>query len=99
MKMRRRHLLAAPVLPLLAACDRRRMAGDAAEATAAAAGPPTLNLFTWADYVKPELVQQFEHEQKCKVVIDTFDSNEAMLAKLKSGATGYDLVVPSSYMV
>jgi spermidine/putrescine transport system substrate-binding protein len=59
---------------------------------------PTLHIYTWADYVKPELVQRFEKENDCRVVIDTFDSNEAMYAKLKAGATGYDIVFPSSYM-
>jgi spermidine/putrescine transport system substrate-binding protein len=61
---------------------------------------PTANLhvYTWADYIKPELVQQFEQENNCKIVIDTFDSNEAMYAKIKAGATGYDIIVPSSYM-
>ena len=62
-------------------------------------GQPVLHIYNWADYVKPELVQQFEQENGCKVVIDTFDSNEAMYAKLKAGATGYDLIFPSSYMV
>jgi spermidine/putrescine transport system substrate-binding protein len=57
-----------------------------------------LHLYTWADYIKPELVQQFEQEHKCKVIIDTFDSNEGMYAKIKAGATGYDIIVPSSYM-
>ena len=37
-----------------------------------------LHLYTWADYIKPELVQQFEQENKCKIIIDTFDSNEGM---------------------
>ena len=60
---------------------------------------PALHVYTWADYVKPELVQRFEAQQKCKVVIDTFDSNESMFAKMKAGATGYDVVTPSSYMV
>ena len=59
----------------------------------------TLNIYTWADYIKPELVERFEKENGCRVVIDTFDSNEAMYAKLKAGATGYDLLFPSSYMV
>ena len=59
---------------------------------------PTLHIYTWADYVKPELVTAFEKANDCRVVIDTFDSNEAMYAKLKAGATGYDLVFPSSYM-
>jgi spermidine/putrescine transport system substrate-binding protein len=60
---------------------------------------PVLHVYNWADYVKPELIQRFEQENGCKVVIDTFDSNEAMYAKLKAGASGYDLIFPSSYMV
>ncbi len=60
---------------------------------------PVLHVYNWADYVKPELVTQFEREYKCKVVLDTYDSNENMYAKLKAGATGYDLAFPSSYMV
>src|SRR5207237_1933 len=54
---------------------------------------------TWADYVSPEVVARFEEAQNCKVVIDTFDSNETMYAKLKAGATGYDLIFPTSYMI
>ena len=60
---------------------------------------PTLHVYTWSDYIKPELVQQFERENNCKVVVDTYASNEEMYAKLKAGATGYDLLFPSSYMV
>ena len=58
-----------------------------------------LSVYTWSDYIKPELVRRFEREQACRVVIDTFESNEAMYAKLKAGASGYDLLTPSSYMV
>jgi spermidine/putrescine transport system substrate-binding protein len=58
-----------------------------------------LHVFTWAEYFKPSLIERFEKENSCKVVIDTFDSNEAMYAKLKAGATGYDVITPSSYMV
>ena len=70
-------------------------------ALAAGCGPkkPVLHIYTWSDYVKPELVQRFQQEHNCRVVIDTYDSNEAMYAKLKAGATGYDLLFPSSYMV
>jgi spermidine/putrescine transport system substrate-binding protein len=63
------------------------------------ASKPTLHVYTWADYIKPELMQRFEKEHNCKVVIDTFDSNEAMYAKIKAGAKGYDIITPSSYMV
>ncbi len=60
---------------------------------------PVLHIYTWADYFKPDLLQRFEKEQHCKIVIDTFDSNEAMYAKLRAGGGGYDLITPSSYMV
>ena len=60
---------------------------------------PTLHVYTWADYYKPGLLERFERARGCRVVIDTFDSNEAMYAKLKAGASGYDLLTPSSYMV
>ena len=59
----------------------------------------TLHIYTWADYINPDLVKRFEKENGCKVVIDTFDSNESMYAKLKAGAKGYDVVFPTSYMV
>jgi spermidine/putrescine transport system substrate-binding protein len=60
---------------------------------------PVLHVYTWADYVKPDLVERFESERGCRVVIDTFDSNEALYAKIRAGATGYDVLTPSSYMV
>ncbi|MEZ5387222.1 MAG: spermidine/putrescine ABC transporter substrate-binding protein [Prosthecobacter sp.] len=59
----------------------------------------TLHIYTWADYVSPDVVRKFEKQQGCEVVIDTFDSNESMFAKFKAGATGYDLVFPTAYMI
>ena len=60
---------------------------------------PKLHIYTWADYIDPDVVQAFEDSHCCKVSIDTFDSNEAMFAKLKSGAAGYDLITPTSYFI
>ena len=60
---------------------------------------PELKIYTWADYFKPELLQRFEKEQGCKIIVDTFESNESMYAKIKAGASGYDLLTPSSYFV
>ncbi|HPW18738.1 MAG TPA: spermidine/putrescine ABC transporter substrate-binding protein [Candidatus Aminicenantes bacterium] len=73
----------------------------AAVLAAAACGKskPVLSLYTWSDYIKPELIRRFERERGCRVVLDTFESNEAMYAKLRAGASGYDLLTPSSYMV
>ena len=62
-------------------------------------GRPVLHYFTWSDYVGPEILQEFERREQAKVVVDTFSSNEELLAKLQSGATGYDVAVPSDFMV
>lgn len=45
-----------------------------------------------------DLVREFEKQNDCKVVIDIFDSNEFMYSKLKAGGTGYDVILPTTYM-
>ncbi len=62
--------------------------------TAQAAGE--LFFYNWTDYTPEDMLQKFEKDTGIKVTMDTYDSNETLLAKLKSGATGYDLAVPSS---
>jgi spermidine/putrescine transport system substrate-binding protein len=89
--MNRRHFIAASALAAasLPACKPKGGAGE----------KKTLTIFTWADYLSEDAKAGFEKAHNCTVVIDTFDSNEAMLAKIESGASGYDLLVPSSYAV
>ena len=58
-----------------------------------------LFIYNWTEYTPPELVEKFENETGIKVSVDTYDSNETLLAKLQAGATGYDLVVPSQNFV
>lgn len=62
-------------------------------------GTPELHVYSWGDYVKPELIEQFEKEQGIRVIVDTYDSNEALYAKLKAGASGYDIIFPTSYII
>ncbi|MEO5713159.1 MAG: spermidine/putrescine ABC transporter substrate-binding protein [Luteolibacter sp.] len=87
--MKRRHFLtttsAAIAASALSSCNK--------------SSATTLRIYTWADYIDPKLVASFEKSAGCKIEIDTFDSNEAMLAKLTAGATGYDVLTPSSYMI
>jgi spermidine/putrescine transport system substrate-binding protein len=59
----------------------------------------TLHVYTWADYISPQALESFEKKHSCRVVVDTFDSNEAMYAKLKAGAGGYDVIFPTSYII
>lgn len=60
---------------------------------------PVLYIYSWSDYISPDVITAFEKEYNCLVKLDSFDSNEAMYAKLKAGSGGYDLVLPSSYYI
>lgn len=59
----------------------------------------TLTIFNWGEYIDPDLIEKFEKETGVHVIYETFDSNEAMLTKIQSGSTPYDLVIPSDYMI
>ena len=59
-----------------------------------------LKVYHWFEYIPQELVDKFTAETGIAVTIDTYDSNEAMLAALKAGKLGqYDVAVPGDYMV
>lgn len=60
---------------------------------------PSLYVYTWSDYIDPQLVVAFEKQYDCKVKIDTFDTNEAMYAKLRAGGGGYDVIFPSTFFI
>jgi spermidine/putrescine transport system substrate-binding protein len=59
-----------------------------------------LYFYNWSEYLPEALIQQFTKETGVKVIYTTYDSNEALYAKIKLLAgEGYDLVVPSTYYV
>jgi spermidine/putrescine transport system substrate-binding protein len=58
-----------------------------------------LLLYTWVEYIDPEIKDQFEAECGVTVTETNYDSNETLLATLQAGGTGYDVIVPSDYMV
>ncbi|WP_214626280.1 ABC transporter substrate-binding protein [Paenibacillus agaridevorans] len=62
-------------------------------------GGNTLTIYNWGDYIDPELIKQFEKESGIKVIYQTFDSNEAMMTKIKQGGTTFDVAVPSEYAI
>ena len=65
-----------------------------------AAAEGKLSVYHWFEYIPAELVAKFEAETGIDVTIDTYDSNEALLASLKAGTLGsYDVAVPGDYMV
>ncbi len=59
-----------------------------------------LSIYHWFEYIPQEVLDKFSAEHGVEVTMDTFDSNEAMLASLKAGKLGsYDVAVPGDYMV
>jgi putrescine transport system substrate-binding protein len=57
---------------------------------------PRLNVYNWSDYIAPDTIPKFEAETGIKVTYDVYDGNEVLEAKLLTGRSGYDIVVPSA---
>lgn len=55
-----------------------------------------LKVYNWFDYITPETLTRFKQDSGIKLTYDIFDTNEALEAKLLTGNSGYDLVVPSN---
>ena len=62
-------------------------------------GGNRLNLYNWSDYVAENTLPNFEERTGARVTQDFYGSNEELLAKLQAGGGGYDVIVPSDYMV
>jgi len=60
---------------------------------------PELHIYSWANFFTDKIITEFENRHDCHIVIDTYDSNESLFAKLKLGAAGYDLIIPSNYFM
>ncbi len=64
-----------------------------------------LNVFNWGEYISDgsegslDVNAAFEELTGVKVNYTTYESNEAMYAKMKSGAVCYDVIIPSDYMI
>ncbi len=83
-----RNLLKSVLLAAVVLLGGRVMAGE------------ELRLYIWSEYIDPAIVKSFEEKYNCKVLVDLYESNEDMMAKLIAGGVSqYDIVVPSGYAV
>lgn len=58
-----------------------------------------VNVFNWGVYIDESVLSEFEAQTGIRVNYNTYDSNEAMYGVLKNGGAGYDVVIPSDYMI
>ena len=81
--------------------DQRASADSSGADSMADLGPmeKELRIFNWSDYIAAETVPNFEKEFGVKVTYGTYESNEELVTKLQSDVSGFDLVVPSGYII
>lgn len=69
-------------------------------ASAAAAGEERrLNVYGWFDALPPATLANFEKETGIRVAHETYDANETLDARLRAGASGFDVVFPSYFFM
>lgn len=56
-------------------------------------------VYNWGEYIDPEALTMFEEETGIRVIYDEFETNEIMYPKIEAGASAYDVVCPSDYMI
>ena len=56
-------------------------------------------VYNWGEYIDPETLEMFEEETGIRVVYDEFETNEIMFPKVAAGASQYDVICPSDYMI
>ena len=56
-------------------------------------------VYNWGEYIDPVTIEMFEEETGITVVYDEFETNEIMYPKVEAGASVYDVVCPSDYMI
>ena len=59
----------------------------------------TLNVFTWAEMIAPEVLEAFEKEYGIKVKLHAFTTNEECMVKFNTNPGKYDLLGPSDYAI
>ncbi len=58
-----------------------------------------VRVFNWGEYIDEQTLDLFEQETGIKVIYDEFDTNETMYPKVAAGASEYDVICPSDYMI
>lgn len=88
--MKKRLLVALAAFAVLGLCG----CGDSA-----ANSGQEVYVYNWGEYIDPETIDAFEAETGIKVIYDEFETNEIMYPKVENGASQYDVICPSDYMI
>jgi len=93
-------LTASAASSLLAACGiDEEPAATASVAYPETTKPEKLYVFNWQNELAPQNKKGFESQTGIRIVDSYYQDNEALIAKLKGGARGYDVILPTGYAV
>ena len=53
----------------------------------------------WAEYIDPDVIDEFEEKTGIKVIYEEFDTNESIYPKIELNTANYDIICPSDYMI
>ncbi len=59
----------------------------------------TLSILNYDIYIDRDLLKEFEQEHNITIKYDTYATPEEMYIKAKAGASNYDLIISSEYMI
>jgi putrescine transport system substrate-binding protein len=81
---------------LVSGCGHPDSGGRGASSGEKASDAPTVNLYIWADYLAPDTIASFEKLTGIKVRVSIFETNETLEARMLTGNSGFDVVVPTA---
>lgn len=81
---------------LTGACGKPDSAPRSALSGQTGAAGKVLNFYTWSDYLAPDTIADFEKRTGIKVRVSYFDTNETLEARMLTGNSGFDVVVPTA---
>jgi len=79
----------------IAACGSSSKSTSSSGGTTPPSGAKKLNFYNWTDYIADDTIPNFEKQTGIKVTYDNYSSNDELFAKMRTGNTGYDIIVPT----
>jgi putrescine transport system substrate-binding protein len=79
--------------------DPPAAAGAAAPVSGNRVNERLLNIYNWSDYIDDRTIPLYQAQSNIRINYDVYSSNEDLLARMRSGPTNYDIIVPTNNFI